>query len=64
MLLDSILPPTLDPTLKMVINILVIVHLLAFFCYLTFLVMSFRKTADDDFKDDYNQYKKKHGKSE
>ena len=42
------LPEGLDPTLKMVINGLVYVHIAAFFIYVAMLVRSFGKRDDKE----------------
>jgi len=47
MLIDFILPSSLDPTVKLIINILVGVHLAAFLCYIVLLVRSFGKKPSD-----------------
>jgi len=50
MLIDFILPESLDPTVKLIVNILVGVHLAAFFCYLILLARSFTKKPSDKIR--------------
>ena len=47
MLIDFILPDSLDPTVKLIVNVLVGVHLAAFFCYVILLARSFGKKPQD-----------------
>lgn len=49
-LLDSILPDTLNPMVKNLVNFLVIVHLAVFFIFIILLVRSFTKGPDDHFR--------------
>jgi hypothetical protein len=49
MLLDAILPPTLDPNVKLMINILVGLHLLAFVVWMVYLCKSLGKSQTDNF---------------
>jgi hypothetical protein len=42
--MDMIIPSSVDPTIRLVINILVGVHLLAFFIYVWLLMRSSNKT--------------------
>jgi len=57
--LDSILPETLDPTVKHVINFLVIFHLLAFFVFVYLLARSLTKSSSDTFRDQVKDFEKK-----
>lgn len=52
-ILDFILPPTLDPTLKMVINALAAVHIFAFLLYIYLLVRSSKSSPADQFRKQY-----------
>jgi hypothetical protein len=56
MILDFILPKDLDPTLKLVVNMLVLVHILVFFCYIFLLARSFGKKPQDRIRDFAEQH--------
>ena len=49
--LDYVLPTTLDPMVKHLINFLVGFHLLAFLVFIVLLVRSFRKSPEDSFRE-------------
>jgi preprotein translocase subunit SecY len=53
--MDMIIPESVDPTIRLIINILVGVHLLAFFTYVWLLMRSSNKTQADEFRDQYKQ---------
>ena len=57
-LLDGILPESLDPTIKHLVNFLVLAHLLAFFIFIILLVRSFTKSSSDNFRDQVKQFEK------
>jgi hypothetical protein len=50
-ILDSVLPSTIDPTMRHVINGLVGIHLCVFFLFIVLLCRSFMKGPQDHFKD-------------
>lgn len=54
------LPDSLDPTLKMVINGLIYVHLAVFLVYFVMLARSFGKKDEKDLK----KFKEQHAKHE
>ena len=58
MLIDFILPDSLDPTLKLIVNLLVGVHLLAFICYIVLLARSFGTKPEDHFQQKVNKLTK------
>jgi len=58
MFIDFILPDTLDPAIKLIVNILVGLHLFAFIIYLSLLVRSFGQKPEDKIKD----FARKNGK--
>ncbi len=47
-LLDSILPPDTDPTLRHIMNGLLIFHIIAFLFYMFLLTRSFLKKNDNE----------------
>lgn len=49
--LNHILPDTLSPGVKNLINFLVIAHVLVFFIFIILLVRSFMKGPSDHFRD-------------
>ena len=57
--LDSILPATLDPMVKHVINFLVGVHLIVFLVFVYLLCKSLRKSPQDNFREQYQKMEKK-----
>ena len=56
--LDSIIPSSVDPTIRTVINVLVGVHILAFLLYVYLLFRSTNKTQTDQFKEQYQKLEK------
>jgi hypothetical protein len=57
--MDMIIPSSVDPTIRLVINILVGVHLLAFFLYIWLLMRTSSKTQADDFREQYSKMETK-----
>jgi hypothetical protein len=57
--MDIVIPESVDPTIRLVINILVGVHLLAFFLYIFLLCRSTKRTEADEFRDQYKQMEAK-----
>lgn len=57
--LDFVLPDTLSPFVKNTINLLVGFHLLAFFIFIVLLVRSFKKSPEDNFREQYANFEKK-----
>ena len=57
--MDMIIPASVDPTIRLIINILVGVHLLAFFLYVWLLMRSTNKTQVDDFREQYGKMESK-----
>ncbi|CDW73167.1 UNKNOWN [Stylonychia lemnae] len=57
--LDYVLPDTLSPFVKNLINGLVGFHLLAFVIFIILLVRSFNKTPEDNFREQYQSFEKK-----
>jgi hypothetical protein len=57
--LDSVIPTSVDPTIRTVINVLVGVHLLAFLLYIYLLVRSSKKTSADAFREQYKTLEQK-----
>jgi hypothetical protein len=66
--MDAIIPASVDPTVRLVINVLVGVHLLAFLAYVFLLFRSTNKSSTDQFREQYKnlqaQTKHKVGKQE
>lgn len=57
--LDYVLPETLDPMVKTLINFLVGFHLLAFLVFIVLLARSFKKTPEDNFREQYSSMEEK-----
>jgi len=57
--LDYVLPETLSPFVRNLINLLVGCHLFAFLAFIVLLVRSFNKTPEDNFRDQYQNFEKK-----
>ena len=51
--LDAIIPESVDPFVRNIINVLVGIHILAFLLYVYLLVRSSKKSPTDDFKEQY-----------
>lgn len=49
--MDSVIPESVDPTIRLVINILVGVHIGAFLLYIFLLMRSTKRTEADEFRD-------------
>jgi hypothetical protein len=66
--MDYVIPASVDPTVRLIINILVGLHLLAFLAYVFLLFRSSTKSSTDQFRDQYKnlqaQAKHKVGKQE
>jgi len=62
--MDMVIPATVDPTIRLIINILVGVHIFAFLAYVYLLLRSSKRTEADEFRDQYKnmQAKAKQGK--
>lgn len=56
--LDSVLPATVDPFIRNVINVLVGIHIAAFLLYVVLLVRSSQKSQTDEFRDQYKNFEK------
>lgn len=54
-ILDAILPPSIDPFVRNVINVLVGIHIAAFLLYIYLLTRSSMKTQADEFKEGYKK---------
>lgn len=57
--LDSIIPPSVDPFIRNVINVLVGIHIFAFLLYVYLLVRSSKKSSTDEFRDQYRNLETK-----
>jgi hypothetical protein len=57
--MDMIIPESVDPTIRLVINALVGVHILAFLIYVWLLLRSSNKSEADVFRDQYKNLEKK-----
>lgn len=57
-ILDSILPNTLDPMMKNVVNGLVIVHLMLFVLFVIMVCRSFFRGPTDHFKEQVGHMEK------
>lgn len=57
--LDSILPPTLDPFVRNIINVLVGVHILAFLVWVYLVTRSVNKTQTQEFREQYQKLEQK-----
>lgn len=53
--MDSVIPATVDPTIRLVINLLVGLHILAFIVYVWLLLRSSNKTQVDTFREQYQK---------
>ena len=53
--MDSIIPASVDPTIRLIINILVGFHIVAFLVYVWLLMRSSNKTQVDQFREQYKQ---------
>ena len=51
--MDSVIPESVDPTIRLVINILVGVHIGAFLLYIFLLMRSTKRTEADEFREQY-----------
>lgn len=57
--LDSILPATVDPFVRNIINVLVGVHILAFLAWVYLVTRSAKKTSTEEFREQYQQLQAK-----
>ena len=57
--MDMVIPATVDPTIRLIINILVGVHIFAFFAYVYLLMRSSKRTQADEFRDQYKNMEAK-----
>jgi len=57
--MDIVIPSSVDPTIRLIINILVGVHLFAFFVYVYLLFRSSNRTQADEFRDQYKNMEQK-----
>ncbi len=51
--MDSVIPESVDPSIRLVINILVGLHIAAFLLYIFLLMRSTKRTEADEFRDQY-----------
>ncbi len=57
--MDYVLPESLDPMVKTMINFLVGFHLLAFLIFIVLLARSFKKSPEDNFREQYQTMEQK-----
>jgi cbb3-type cytochrome oxidase subunit 3 len=57
--MDLVIPASVDPTIRLIINILVGVHIFAFLAYVYLLLRSSNRTQADEFRDQYKNMETK-----